>query len=181
MARLWVRACAAERFYRDAIAHLERTRFRVDLARAHLAYGEWLRRERRRIDAREHLRTAHGMFDASGMTAFAERAARELHAAGGTTRKRAIPARHEELTIQEAQIARMARDGLSNPEIATRLSSAHARFSTTYAKSSPSSASPRAVSSTASCPSAPAPDREVRVTVQLARHTELADLTEEDQ
>lgn len=116
-----MRACAAERFYRDAIAHLERTRFRVDLARAHLAYGEWLRRERRRIDAREHLRTAHGMFDASGMTAFAERAARELHAAGGTTRKRAIPARHEELTIQEAQIARMARDGLSNPEIATRL------------------------------------------------------------
>jgi DNA-binding CsgD family transcriptional regulator/tetratricopeptide (TPR) repeat protein len=112
---------AAERLYRDAIAHLERTRFRVDLARAHLVYGEWLRRERRRIDAREHLRIAHGMLDTIGMTAFAARAGRELQAAGGTARTRAVPASHTKLTIQETQIARMACDGLSNPEIGTRL------------------------------------------------------------
>ncbi len=112
---------AAEHLYRDAIAHLDKTRLRVDLARAHLLYGEWLRRRRRRIDAREHLRAAHGVFEAIGMTGFAERSRRELQAAGGTARKRAVPAKSEELTAQEAQIARMARDGLSNPEIATRL------------------------------------------------------------
>lgn len=111
----------AERLYREAIDHLAQTRLRPDLARAHLLYGEWLRRQRRRTDAREHLRTAHDMLETIGMTAFAERAARELHAAGGTTHGRAAPAKHEELTAQEAQIARMARDGLSNPEIATRL------------------------------------------------------------
>ena len=112
---------AAERLYRQAIAHLEPTRLRPDLARAHLLYGEWLRRERRRTDAREQLRTAYGMFDAIGMTAFADRAGRELNAAGGTTHRRATPTRHEELTTQEAQIAVMASDGLSNPDIATRL------------------------------------------------------------
>jgi DNA-binding CsgD family transcriptional regulator/tetratricopeptide (TPR) repeat protein len=110
----------AERLYRDAIDHLERTRLRVDLARAHLLYGEWLRRERRRTDARDQLRTAHEMFDAIGTMAFAARAGRELRAAGGSTNPR-VPARHHELTTQEAHIARMAADGLSNPEIATRL------------------------------------------------------------
>lgn len=111
----------AEHHYREAIAHLDKTRLRVDLARAHLLYGEWLRRERRRTDAREHLRTAHGMFDAMGMSGFAERSRRELQAAGGVARKRAAPVESEELTAQEAQIARLARDGLSNPEIAGRL------------------------------------------------------------
>ncbi|MEU4292516.1 AAA family ATPase [Kribbella sp. NPDC026596] len=110
----------AERLYREAIGHLEKTRLKVDLARAHLLYGEWLRRERRRTDAREHLKSAHGMFEAMGIAGFAERAGRELRAAGGAARKRVVPAQSE-LTAQENQIARMARDGLSNPEIATRL------------------------------------------------------------
>jgi DNA-binding CsgD family transcriptional regulator len=112
---------AAERRYREAISRFGKTRLRVDLARAHLVYGEWLRRERRRNDAREQLREAHGMLEAMGIAAFAERAGRELRAAGGTTHKPTLPARNEELTAQEAQIARMARDGLSNPEIGTRL------------------------------------------------------------
>jgi DNA-binding CsgD family transcriptional regulator len=112
---------AAERLYRESIARLGSTRMRVDLARAHLLYGEWLRRERRRGEAREQLRTAHRMLEAMGMEAFAERARRELQATGASARKRTLPARHEELTAQEAQIARLARDGLSNPEIATRL------------------------------------------------------------
>jgi DNA-binding CsgD family transcriptional regulator len=112
---------AAERLYREAIARLGKTRLRVDLARAHLLYGEWLRRERRRTEAREHLRTAHRMLEAMGIAAFAERAMRELQATGETARKRTLPGRYEELTAQEAQIARLARDGLSNPEIGTRL------------------------------------------------------------
>ena len=112
---------AAERLYREAIDRLGRTRLRVDLARAHLLYGEWLRRERRRSDAREQLRTAHGMLEAMGMAAFAERARRELRATGETARKRTCAARHDELTAQETQIARLARDGLSNPEIGARL------------------------------------------------------------
>jgi DNA-binding CsgD family transcriptional regulator len=111
----------AEQGYREAISRLGRTRMRLDLARAHLLYGEWLRRERRRADAREQLRTAHRMHDAMGAEAFAERARRELRATGETARKRTVPSRHQELTPQEAQIARMARDGLSNPEIGTRL------------------------------------------------------------
>ena len=112
---------AAEGLYRESIARLGKTRLRVDLARAHLLYGEWLRRERRRTEAREQLRTAHDMLDAMGIAGFAERARRELQATGANARKRTLPARHEELTAQEAQIARMARDGLSNPEIGTRL------------------------------------------------------------
>ncbi|MGH3416144.1 MAG: helix-turn-helix transcriptional regulator, partial [Actinocrinis sp.] len=111
----------AERLYRESIARFGKTRLRVDLARAHLLYGEWLRRERRRNEAREHLRTAHNMLERMGVAAFAERAARELRATGETARKRDGVAYSAELTAQEAQIARLARDGLSNPEIGTRL------------------------------------------------------------
>lgn len=110
----------AESLYREAIERLGHTRVRADLARSHLLYGEWLRRERRRIDARAQLRTAHGMFDAMGMEAFAERARRELAATGETARKRTATVT-EQLTAQETQIARLARDGLSNPEIGARL------------------------------------------------------------
>lgn len=112
---------AAEDLYREAITRLERTPLRPDLARARLLYGEWLRRERRPLEARENLRAAYGMFESIGMIAFAERALRELRAAGGTTRRPAAPTQHVALTAQEAQIARMARDGLTNPEIGTRL------------------------------------------------------------
>jgi DNA-binding CsgD family transcriptional regulator len=111
---------AADSLYREAIERLQRTRVRVELARAHLVYGEWLRRERRRVDAREQLRTAHGMFIAMGVEAFARRAERELLATGERARKRRVETR-EDLTAQEAQIARLARDGLSNPEIGARL------------------------------------------------------------
>jgi DNA-binding CsgD family transcriptional regulator len=111
----------AERMYRESITRLARTGLRIDLARAHLLYGEWLRRERRPSEAREQLRTAHDMLETMGVAAFAERARRELRAAGGTVHKRTVPAKNEKLTAQEAQIARMARDGLSNPEIGTRL------------------------------------------------------------
>lgn len=111
----------AERLYQEAIDRLGRTRMRAELARAHLLYGEWLRRERRRIDAREQLRIAHGMLDAIGMEAFAERARRELRATGETARKRTAAVSGEQLTAQETQIARLARDGLSNPEIGARL------------------------------------------------------------
>jgi DNA-binding CsgD family transcriptional regulator len=111
---------AAEALYREALDRLGRTRVRWALARAHLIYGEWLRRERRRLDAREQLRTAHEMFVTMGMEAFAERAARELLATGETARKRTIET-STQLTAQEAQAARLARDGLSNPEIGARL------------------------------------------------------------
>ena len=112
---------AAERWYRESIERLGRTCVRADLARAHLLYGEWLRRERRRIDARAQLHVAHDMLETMGMQAFAERARRELKATGETARKRTVAPRDEQLTAQEAQIARMARDGLSNPEIGARL------------------------------------------------------------
>jgi DNA-binding CsgD family transcriptional regulator len=111
---------AAESLYRESIDRLGRTRVRVEFARAHLLYGEWLRRERRRADAREQLRTAHDMLDAMGIGAFAERARRELLATGETARKRTVVT-SDKLTAQEAQIARLARDGLSNPEIGARL------------------------------------------------------------
>jgi DNA-binding CsgD family transcriptional regulator len=111
----------AELRHSESIARLGQTRMRVDLARAHLLYGEWLRRERRRSDAREQLRTAHGMLEAMGVQAFAERARRELRATGETMRKRTVAASQQELTAQESQIAQLARDGLSNPEIGTRL------------------------------------------------------------
>ena len=111
----------AERLYREAIGHLSSAPARTQLARAHLLYGEWLRRQRRRREAREHLRTARDMLEAMGMDAFAERAGRELRATGETARKRTAAARDEELTAQEAHIARLAREGLSNPEIGSRL------------------------------------------------------------
>ena len=111
---------AAEGLYREAIDRLGRTRMRVELARAHLLYGESLRRRRRRLDAREQLRTAHEMFTAMGFEAFADRAARELLATGETARKRTVETERQ-LTAQEAQIARLARDGLSNPDIGARL------------------------------------------------------------
>jgi DNA-binding CsgD family transcriptional regulator len=110
----------AEVLYREAIEHLARTGLRAELARAQLLYGEWLRREGRRVDAREQLRIAHAVFVTAGMEAFAERARVELLATGERVRKRKAE-RVDDLTPQERQIARLARDGLSNPEIATRL------------------------------------------------------------
>ena len=114
------RGDAAEGWYREAIDRLGRTRLRPDLARAHLLYGEWLRREGRRVDARGQLRTAHDMFTAMGMEAFAERARRELIATGEKVRQRSAETR-DRLTPQEEQIARLARDGRTSPEIGAEL------------------------------------------------------------
>lgn len=111
----------AEACYRESIERLGRTNFRPDLARAHLLYGEWLRRQRRRVDARVQLRAAYSMCSDIGMEAFAERARRELVATGETARKRTTAVDDRKLTAQETQIARLARDGLSNPEIGARL------------------------------------------------------------
>jgi DNA-binding CsgD family transcriptional regulator len=112
---------AADDCYRESIERLGRTRRRAHLARVHLLYGEWLRRERRRTDARRHLRLAYEMLTAMGADGFAERARRELLATGETVRKRTADAAVVELTAQEAQIARLVREGLSNPEISTQL------------------------------------------------------------
>jgi DNA-binding CsgD family transcriptional regulator len=114
-------AADAEPLYRDAIERLGRTRMRVELARTHLLYGESLRRERRLGDARTQLRIAHDMFGEMGMEAFAERARRELLATGETARKRTPAATGAQLTPQEEQIARLAGEGLTNPEIGARL------------------------------------------------------------
>ena len=111
---------AAEALYREALERLGRTRLRIELARTHLVYGEWLRREQRRVDAREQLRTAHELLSRMGVDAFADRAERELLATGETVRKRRVETRGD-LTAQEAQIARLARDGLTNPEIGAQL------------------------------------------------------------
>ncbi|HYB88728.1 MAG TPA: AAA family ATPase [Streptosporangiaceae bacterium] len=111
---------AAGHLYREAIGRLGRTPLRPELARAHLLYGEWLRRENRRADARAQLQTAHDMLDAIGMEAFAGRARRELIAAGGKARRRSAETRGQ-LTPQEEQIARLARDGRTNPEIGAQL------------------------------------------------------------
>jgi DNA-binding CsgD family transcriptional regulator len=110
----------AKASYQAAIDHLGRTRMRAQLARTHLLYGEWLRRQKQRSEARDQLLRAHEMLSAMGIEAFAERARRELQAAGETVRKRNV-AEAVELTAQEAQIARLVHDGLSNPEISTRL------------------------------------------------------------
>jgi len=110
----------AEHLFREALERLARCEMRVDLARAHLLYGEWLRRGKRRTDAREHLRAAHGRFTAMGMQAFAERARGELLATGVRVRKRTVETR-DDLTAQERQIAQLARGGLSNQEIGARL------------------------------------------------------------
>jgi DNA-binding CsgD family transcriptional regulator/tetratricopeptide (TPR) repeat protein len=110
----------AEDSYREAIGRLSRTRLRPELARAHLLYGEWLRRERRRAEAREQLRTARDMFVAIGMRAFAERARRELIATGEKAPKRSAETR-DRLTPQEEQIARLARDGHTSPQIGAQL------------------------------------------------------------
>jgi DNA-binding CsgD family transcriptional regulator len=111
---------AADGLYREAIGRLSRTRLRPELARAQLLYGEWLRREGRRVAARGQLRTAYDMLVAIGMEAFAERARRELSATGQKVRKRSVE-RRAQLTPQEEQIAQLARDGLSNPQIGARL------------------------------------------------------------
>ena len=110
----------ADDLYREAIGRLGRTELRPELARAHLLYGEWLRREGRRVHAREQLRTAHDMLAATGMAAFAERARRELIATGETVRKRGVETVIT-LTAQEALIARLARDGRTNLEIGAQL------------------------------------------------------------
>ena len=106
--------------YRESIERLGRTRLRLELARAHLLYGEWLRREGRRVDAREQLRTAHELFDAIGADGFAERARHELLATGETVRKRRDDTR-DDLTPQEEHIARLALAGRTNPEIGAEL------------------------------------------------------------
>lgn len=111
---------SAEHGFREAVDHLSQARVRGELARTHLLYGEWLGRENRRTDARRELTQAHGMFSAMGMAGFAERARRELLATGATVPRPAAEA-VDQLTEQEAHIARLARDGLSNPEIGAQL------------------------------------------------------------
>jgi DNA-binding CsgD family transcriptional regulator len=110
----------AEGWYREAIDRLSRTRLHPELARVHLLYGEWLHHKGQRADAREELGAAHDMFTAIGMEAFADRARRELIATGDKVRKRSAETR-DQLTPHEEQIARLARDGCTNPEIGAQL------------------------------------------------------------
>ena len=114
------RGDAADRLYREAVDRLQPTRLRFDLARAHLVYGEWLRRQRRRLDARYQLRLAHGLFSEFGMEAFAERARVELEATGEHARKRTVDT-FDQLTPQEAQISRLVAEGHTNREIAAHM------------------------------------------------------------
>jgi DNA-binding CsgD family transcriptional regulator len=114
----------AEHLYREALDRLARTALPLELARTRQLYGEWLRREKRRVGARAQLSVAHEMFSQCGAEAFAERARRELHAAGAAAHKRTVATR-ETLTPQEAQIARLAAAGLTNPEIGTELFLSH--------------------------------------------------------
>jgi DNA-binding CsgD family transcriptional regulator len=115
---------SADDLYRKAIEHLARTPLRPDLARAHLLYGEWLRLEDRRVDARSHLLIAHELFTEVGMRAFAERTRHELAATGETVRKQVVEKR-DALTSQEAHIAQLAADGFTNPEIGEQLFISH--------------------------------------------------------
>jgi hypothetical protein len=128
----------ADDLYREAIDRLSRTRLRPELARAHLVYGEWLRRENRRQNARQQLRAAYNHFASIGMEAFAERARIELLATGEKARKRTIEAR-DELTEQERQIARLATKASRTRKSLSGCSSARARSSGTSARCSPSS------------------------------------------
>jgi DNA-binding CsgD family transcriptional regulator len=111
---------AADSLYREAIERLGRTRMRLDLARAELMYGEWLRRRGSRTGAREHLRTAHNRLSEMGVDGFAERARRELAAIGETVRTRSHD-HFAELTAQETQVARLASEGHSNQEIGSKM------------------------------------------------------------
>ena len=161
-------AADTDDLYHQAIEHSESTNLRVHLARARLLYGEWLRRERRRLDARQQLRIAFEMFDAMGLDAFAARAERELRASGERVRRRTVETRGE-LTPQEAVRSR-ASPATDGPTLrsARGCSSASTRRRTTYARSSPSSASARAPNLGAYFPRAPtpslSPDRGVRLT-----------------
>jgi DNA-binding CsgD family transcriptional regulator len=110
----------ADGLYHEALERLARTRITVHLARTHLVYGEWLRRQHRRLEARQHLRAAHDMFDRFGAKAFAERASRELLTTGETARKRNVETQ-DVLTPQETQVARLAAEGRTNPEIGAQL------------------------------------------------------------
>jgi DNA-binding CsgD family transcriptional regulator len=110
----------AEAFYHESVERLERARTRPELGRAHLVYGEWLRRENRRSEAREQLRAAHALFTEIGIHGFAERARKELAAAGESARRRVDETRAD-LTVQESEIARLALEGLTNPQIGARL------------------------------------------------------------
>ena len=118
--RALLRDDAAEELYLEALERLRHTRIRVEFARAQLLYGEWLRRHGRRVDARTQLRTAHEALTAMGVEAFADRARRELAATGETLRKRTVET-PDELTAQEAHIARLAEEGLTSREIAAAL------------------------------------------------------------
>lgn len=111
----------ADRYYRSSLEHLGRTRVRVELARTHLVYGEWLRRERRRGESRTQLRAALELFVELGRGAFAERTRRELNALGDVVGRPVPRAGDTQLTAQETQVAQLARAGLSNPEIGARL------------------------------------------------------------
>jgi DNA-binding CsgD family transcriptional regulator len=110
-----------EALYREAIERLGRTRIRPQLARAHLVYGEWLRRRGRRLDARRELLQAFELFTSMGLEAFSERARRELAATGEKVRRQAEPRQQHDLTEQETQIAKLAREGLTNSEIGFQL------------------------------------------------------------
>ena len=125
----------ADSYYQESIEHLSRTSIRAELARSHLLYGEWLRRERRRAEARDQLRTAHDMLDTMGIEAFAQRARRELQATGETARKRTVET-SSQLTAQEAQVARLARDGSPTRRSAPACSSARTPSHTTSVSAS---------------------------------------------